>query len=128
MATYNYLRIRNRVSAKLKQYGLLVTVRRVHDGVREHGTGTFTGRHKEEQTHYMLFQAPQLMDTGKSFIFGADVEKEDRFAIMEVKEGFVVGVGDNIILEDEEAIFNIINVQKVSPGNVDVMYKLHMRA
>lgn len=122
---YDYLKIRAKVSAKLRQYGVLSTVRRSVGGTRTHATGVITGATDSDYSHYILFQSPQLMDTGKSFVFGADVLRDDRFAIMEVRSDFEVQTGDKVIIGSES--WTLINVQKVSPGNVDVMYKLHMR-
>lgn len=118
----DYAAIATRAKKKLTEAGTTMVLTRRSGGTFSPVAGEFTGAVETSYPAIGIFQAPNLMGRGERWIAGTEVKTGDKFILLAAD-------GLDIVPQPGDLIdgYAIVNVMPITPGGVDLLYRILAR-
>lgn len=123
MTEFNYANSANTATRLLTRFGRDITHRAVSEGTYNTSTSTYTNTETNTTVKACDFDFKEKAN-GQSYFDSALVQQGDRYALVAPSIANI-DTSDKLVIDG--VIWNIINVKKLAPAGVLVLWTLHIR-
>lgn len=120
----NYSFIAKQAASAIKSAGKSLTFTRETPGTKDPRTGTSNPSTFTTFTANALALEYSAKDAGLSYIEGTTVRTDDKKVLVEVGS-YKPDMGDKVTIQGVD--FEVIGIQTLAPGGIDLMYTLQVR-